>query len=45
MSARLAITMMSAASTAQPAIQPTHGPNARVHQENVVPQSGSALLR
>ena len=28
MSARLAITMMSAASTAQPAIQPTQGPNA-----------------
>ena len=45
MSARLAITMMSAASTAQPAIQPIQGPNARVAHENVVPQSGSALLR
>ena len=45
MSARFAMTMMSAASTAQPAIQPSHGPIARVTHENVVPQSGSALLR
>jgi hypothetical protein len=27
---------------AQPPIQPAHGPIARVTQENVVPQSGSA---
>ena len=45
MSARFAITMMSAASTPHPAIQPIHGPIARVHHENVVPQSGSALFR
>ena len=30
---------------AQPPIQPNHGPMARVTQENVVPQSWSALLR
>jgi hypothetical protein len=30
---------------AQPPIQPNHGPIARVTQENVVPQSWSALLR
>ena len=30
---------------AQPPIQPSHGPIARVTQENVVPQSWSALLR
>ena len=30
---------------AQPPIQPSHGPIARVTQENVVPQSGSTRLR
>ena len=30
--------------TAQPPIQPGHGPSARVTQENVVPASGSALF-
>ena len=34
--------MMSATMIAQPAIQPLHGPIARVTHENVVPQSGSA---
>ena len=34
--------MMSATMIAQPPIQPAHGPIARVTQENVVPQSGSA---
>jgi hypothetical protein len=34
--------MMSAMTIAQPPIQPAHGPIARVTQENVVPQSGSA---
>ena len=29
---------------AQPPIQPGHGPSARVTQENVVPQSWSALF-
>ena len=42
--ARLAITRTSATSIAQPAIQPMCGPIARVTQENVVPQSGSARL-
>ena len=40
-----AITITSATKIAQPLIQPTHGPNARVVQANVVPASGSALLR
>ena len=40
-----AITITSATKIAQPFIQPTHGPNARVVQANVVPQSGSARLR
>src|SRR5579875_1353625 len=42
--ARLAITMMSAATMAQPPAQPVRGPNARDAQVNVVPQSGSALF-
>src|SRR4051794_2054701 len=40
--ARLAITMTSAAMIPQPPSQPVTGPNARVAQVNVVPQSGSA---
>src|SRR5664279_1187115 len=43
--ARLAITITSAAMIPQPPIQPTIGPNARVAQVKVVPQSGSASLR
>src|SRR3954470_10325350 len=43
--ARLAMTMTSQTTTAQPPIQPTDGPSARVAHENVVPQSGSARLR
>ena len=42
--ARLAMTRMSAATMAQPPAQPVFGPNARVAQVNVVPQSGSALF-
>ena len=42
--ARLAITSTSAATMAQPPNQPVFGPNARVAQVNVVPQSGSALF-
>ena len=38
------MTRMSAATVAQPPAQPTAGPNARVPQMNVVPQSGSALF-
>src|SRR5579872_7414920 len=38
---RLAITSTSAIRSAQPEIQPTQGPRARVTQMNVVPQSGS----
>ena len=38
------MTMMSAATIAQPPIQPVCGPNARVAQVKVVPQSGSAWL-
>ena len=34
--------MTSATTIAQPPIQPSEGPIARVTQENVVPQSGSA---
>src|SRR6476646_7893324 len=40
--ARLAITITSATTIAQPPIQPSDGPIARVTHENVVPQSGSA---
>ncbi len=40
--ARLGITMMSVTMIAQPPIQPRRGPIARVTQEKVVPQSGSA---
>ena len=40
-----AITITSATKIAQPLIQPTYGPNARVVHANVVPQSGSALFR
>ena len=40
--ARFAITMMSAMMMPQPPIHPTMGPNARVAQVKVVPQSGSA---
>src|SRR4051794_31230622 len=43
--ARLAITITSATTIAQPPSQPTDGPSARVAHENVVPQSGSARLR
>ena len=42
--ARLAMTSTSAAMMPQPPIQPVLGPNARVAQVNVVPQSGSALF-
>ena len=42
--ARLAMTRTSAATMAQPPAQPVFGPNARVPQVNVVPQSGSALF-
>ena len=42
--ARLAMTRMSAARMPQPPIQPVFGPNARVAQVKVVPQSGSALF-
>ena len=42
--ARLAMTRTSAATTAQPPAQPVLGPNARVDQMKVVPQSGSALF-
>src|SRR5215472_14491567 len=42
--ARLAMTRTSAATTAQPPAQPVFGPNARVPQMNVVPQSGSDLF-
>src|ERR1700704_5195919 len=38
------MTRMSAATVAQPPAQPVDGPNARVPQMNVVPQSGSALF-
>jgi hypothetical protein len=40
--ARLAITITSATTIAQPPSQPVDGPSARVAHENVVPQSGSA---
>jgi hypothetical protein len=43
--ARFAITITSATMIPQPAIQPTHGPNAFVPHEKVVPQSGSTRLR
>ena len=39
---RLAITMMSATTMAQPPSQPSHGPMARVTQLKVVPASASA---
>ena len=42
--ARLAITSTSAATIPQPPAQPVFGPNARVAQVKVVPQSGSALF-
>ncbi len=38
------MTMTSAATMAQPPIHPVCGPNARVAQVNVVPQSGSTRL-
>ncbi len=38
------MTRTSAATIAQPPAQPVFGPNARVAQVNVVPQSGSALF-
>ena len=40
--ARFAMTMTSAAMIPHPPIQPARGPNARVAQVKVVPQSGSA---
>ena len=40
-----AITITSATKIAQPFIQPSQGPKARVVQANVVPASGSALFR
>ena len=39
------VTSTPVIAIAQPPIQPTQGPIARVTQENVVPQSWSALLR
>ncbi len=42
--ARLAITKMSAPTIPHPPMNPVFGPNARVAQVNVVPQSGSALF-
>ena len=39
---RLAITITSVATIAQPPSQPHDGPSPRVAQEKVVPQSGSA---
>ena len=42
--ARLAMTSTSAATIAHPPYQPAFGPNARVAQVKVVPQSGSALF-
>src|SRR5215469_8982484 len=42
--ARLAMTRTSAATIAQPPNHPVLGPNARVAQVKVVPQSGSALF-
>jgi hypothetical protein len=39
------ITSTPVIAIAQPPIQPSHGPIARVTQENVVPQSWSARLR
>ncbi len=42
--ARLAMTIMSAAMMPQPPHQPVRGPNVRVAQVKVVPQSGSALF-
>ena len=38
------MTSTSAAMMPQPPAQPVRGPNARVAQVNVVPQSGSALF-
>src|SRR6478736_1862654 len=43
--ARLAMTIRSATMIAHPPSQPVRGPNARVAHANVVPASGSALLR
>ncbi len=43
--ARLAMTMMSAATMTQPVTHPVLGPMALVTQLKVVPQSGSALFR
>ena len=40
--ARFAMTMTSAAMMPHPPSHPTRGPNARVAQVKVVPQSGSA---
>ena len=40
--ARLAITITSAATIAQPESQPSRGPIARVTQAKLVPASGSA---
>ena len=42
--ARLAMTSTSATMIPQPPAQPVFGPNARVAQVKVVPQSGSALF-
>ena len=42
--ARLAMTRTSAATMPQPPAKPVFGPNARVPQVKVVPQSGSALF-
>ncbi len=44
-SAREPTTSTPVIEIAQPPIQPNHGPMARVTQENVVPQSWSALFR
>lgn len=42
MAANFAITITSAATMAQPPIQPVRGPNARLAHVKVVPASGSA---
>ena len=44
MPARLDSTRIVATIRPQPAIQPIHGPNARVAQVNEVPESGIRLL-
>ena len=45
MSASEPVTSTPVIAMAQPPIHPSHGPIARVTQENVVPQSWSTRLR